>query len=131
MRAAALILAASAALATAAPATAQAPTADQADTRCLMVLQFVGRDPKQSEQAAKGIYYYLGRLGARGPIARVEGLMKGEAAKLTPQQAQTELARCGTELNSRSKEFQTINQRLAAQFAPPAGKAAPAVPAKK
>lgn len=131
MRPAALILAAAAALAGAAPAAAQTATPDSSDVRCLMVLQFVGRDPKQSDQAAKGIYFYLGRLSARGATARIEGLMKAEAPRLTPQVAQTELARCGTELNARTKEFQGVNERLAAQFAPPAGKAAPAAPAKK
>jgi hypothetical protein len=130
MRTAALILAAAAACAgVAAPAAAQAPSADQADTRCLMVLQFVARDPKQSDQAAKGIYYYLGRMGSRGPLARIEGLMKAEAPKMTPQQAQAELARCGTELNRRSQEFQAINQRLAAQFGPPKGAPAGKPPA--
>src|SRR5690349_2309071 len=114
MRFAVLTLAFAAALAgSAGSATAQTMTPDQADTRCLMVLQFVGRDPKQSEQAAKGIYFYLGRLTARGGVARIEGLMKAEAS-LTPQQAQAELARCGAELNTRTKEFQGVNERLAA-----------------
>ena len=61
MQRTALILAAAAALcAPAAPAAAQS-AADSADVRCLMVLQVVGRDPKQAEQAAKGIFFYLGR----------------------------------------------------------------------
>ena len=125
MRAAALTLALAASLAGGVgSAAAQALTPDQSDVRCLMVLQVVGRDPKQAEQAARGIYFYLGRISSRGPTARLEGLLKAEAPKLAPQQAQTELARCGTELNNRTKELQAVNQRLAAQFAPPAGKAA-------
>lgn len=133
MRTVAMILAAATAataLSNATPAAAQALTPDAADTRCLMVLQVVGRDPKQAEQAAKGVYYYLGRISARGATARIEGLLKAEAPKMSPEQAQTELARCGGELNNRTKEFQAVNQRLAAQFAPPPGKAA-APPAKK
>jgi hypothetical protein len=123
MRPAALILALAATLAGAGSASAQAMTPDQSDVRCLMVLQVVGRDPKQAEQAARGIYFYLGRLTARGSTARIEGLLKAEAPKLQPQQAQTELARCGTELNGRTKELQAVNERLAAQFGAPAGKA--------
>lgn len=127
MRHVAMILAAAAALAGATPAAAQGASADSADVRCLMVLQFVGRDPKQAEQAARGVYFYLGRLSSRGATARIEGLIKAEAAKLPPQQAQAELARCGGELNNRTRELQAVNQRLAAQLGPAKG----AAPAKK
>ena len=125
MRNAVLTLAAAAMLAGVAPAAlAQPVSADVADARCLIVLQFVGRDPKQAEQASKGIYFYLGRFSARGAIARLEGIVKTEATKMQPQQAQVELQRCSNELNSRGQEFQAVNQRLAATFAPKA-------PAKK
>ncbi|MBL8553672.1 MAG: hypothetical protein JNL41_05290 [Phenylobacterium sp.] len=118
MQRTALILAAAAALcAPAAPAAAQSP-ADSADVRCLMVLQVVGRDPKQAEQAAKGIFFYLGRLSARGPVSRLEPLLKAEAMKLTPAQGQVELTRCGGELNGRGGELQAVNRRLAASVAP-------------
>ncbi|MBX3485578.1 hypothetical protein [Phenylobacterium sp.] len=122
MRRAALILAAAALCAPAAPAAAQT-AADSADVRCLMVLQVVGRDPKQAEQAAKGVFFYLGRLSARGPVSRLEPLLKGEAMKLTPAQGQTELTRCGAELNGRGGELQAVNRRLVASMAP---RAAPA-----
>jgi hypothetical protein len=129
MRPAALILALAATLAGGVgSATAQTMTPDQSDARCLMVLQVVSRDPKQAEQAARGIYFYLGKLSSRGPTARVEALLKAEAPKLQPQQAQAELARCGTELNGRTTELQAINQRLSAQFK---AAAPPAAPAKK
>ncbi|RAK68862.1 hypothetical protein DJ019_02275 [Phenylobacterium kunshanense] len=91
-----------------------------------MVLQVVARDPKQAEQASKGMFYYLGRLTARGPTARIEGLMKAEATRLQPKQAQAELQRCGSELSARTKEYQAVGQRLAAAARPPA-----AAPAKK
>ena len=120
MRNAVLTLAAAVALtAVAPPALAQAPAgADQADTRCLLVLQLVARDPKQAEQASKGMFFYLGRLTARGATARLEGLMKAEAAKLPPQQAQAELQRCGNELTARTREYQEVNKRLAASVKP-------------
>ena len=129
MRHAAPILAAALALTGLGPAKAPPLTPDQADARCLMVLQFISRDPKQQDQAAKGIFFYLGRLSARGPTARIEGLMRTEAPKLQAQVAQTELARCAAELNARGKELQAVNQRLAASARPAA---APALaPAKK
>ena len=121
MRNAVLTLAAAAMLASAAPsAMAQPVSADAADARCLIVLQFVARDPKQAEQASKGIYFYLGRISARGSVNRLEGIVKTEAPKMQQQQAQAELQRCGAELNSRGQEFQAVNQRLAATFAPKA-----------
>jgi hypothetical protein len=129
MRLAAPILAAAIAL-TGAPALAQPATADQADARCLMVLQFIAQDPKQQDQAAKGMLYYLGRLSSRGPVARVEAIMKAEAPKMAAQQAQAELARCSGELNTRTKEYQAVAQRLAAA-ARAAAPATPAAPAKK
>jgi len=110
------------------PASAQALTADQADVRCLMVMQFITRDPKNADQGAKGALYYLGRLSARGPVSRIEGIIRAEAPKMPAQQAQIELTRCGGELNTKGKELQAVNQRLAASARPP-GAAAP--PAKK
>jgi hypothetical protein len=83
------------------------------------MLQAVSRDPKQAEQAAKGVYFYLGRLTARGPVSRLEPLIKAEASKLGPAQAKAELGRCGAELTSRSRELQAVNQRLAASVRPP------------
>ncbi|MDZ4373930.1 MAG: hypothetical protein U1C74_21250 [Phenylobacterium sp.] len=116
------ILAALAVLsAPAGPALAQS-AGDTADVRCLMVLQVVGNDPKQAEQAARGVYFYLGRLTARGPATRIEGLVRAEAARLPAQQAQAELKRCGAELNARTQEYQAVNKRLAASARPPAKK---------
>ena len=112
---------------TGAPAMAQALTPDQADVRCLMVMQVVARDPKNADQGAKGALFYLGRLTARGPIARIEAIIRAEAPKMPSQQAQVELARCGNELNAKGKELQVVNQRLAASVKP----AAAPPPAKK
>jgi hypothetical protein len=127
MRHAALALAAAATLGgLASPSLAQAP-ADSADVRCTMVLQAVSRDPKQREQAARGIYYYMGKLAARGSLARTEAIMIAEGKKMQgAQQLQAELGRCGAELSQRSNELMAVNQRLQKQFGPP-----PAAPAKK
>lgn len=130
MRYAALAVAAAAMAAPAAPAMAQAGT-DAGDVRCVMVLQTVSRDPNQRDQAARGIFYYLGRITARGPVARVESIMVAESKKMgTPQILQAELTRCAGELNQRGNELQAVNQRLQKQFGSPA--AAPVkAPAKK
>lgn len=129
MRHAVLAIAAAATLAgLAQPATAQAPTADASDVRCVMVLQAVSRDAKQRDNAVRGVFFYLGKLATRGPVARIEGLMLAEGKKMsTPQQAQTELTRCGAELSQRSNDLQAVNAKLAKQFGPPPA----AAPAKK
>lgn len=120
--------------AAAAPAFAQAPAGDTSDTRCLMVLQMIGRDPNQRDQAARGVFFYVGKLSARGPLARIEPIMATEAKKMnSPQILQTELTRCSGELNTRGGELQAANQKLAKDLGPPPAVAAPkaAVPAKK
>lgn len=128
MRHAVLAFIAAAALSgVAAPAFAQASAADTADTRCVMVLQAVARDPNQRDNAVRGVYYFMGKLATRGPIPRVEAIMLVEGRKMNSAPlVQTELTRCGAELSARSGELQAANQRLAKQLAPPA-----AAPAKK
>lgn len=118
----AMLAIAGAVAASAPPAVAQTP-ADRADIRCLLVLQAVGRDPKQREQAAQGIYYYLGKFQVRGGLTRLEPMMLTEAKGMTPQQAQAELARCGMELNKQNQDLRAMNNRLQA--------AAPPAPAKE
>jgi hypothetical protein len=127
MRYAALVFTAAAVLAgVASPALAQS-AADTADVRCMMVLQAISRDPAQREQAGRGLFYYVGRVTARGPLARIEPMMIAEGKKMsTPQQVQAELARCGAELNKNGGELQAINQKLQKQFGPPPGAAPPA-----
>ena len=110
--------------ASAGPAAAQTP-ADRNDIRCLLVLQAVARDPKQQESAARGIYYFVGKLESRGGLTRIEPMLLAEARSLPIQQAQTELARCGAELNKQMQGFQAMTGRLQAA----AAKAA--APAKK
>lgn len=135
MRHAVLAFTAAAALsAVAAPAFAQAPASDTSDTRCLMVLQMIGRDPAQRDQAVRGVFFYVGKLSARGAVSRIEPIMAAEAKKMnSPQIVQTELGRCSGELNARSGELQAANQKLAKDLGPPPAAPAPkaATPAKK
>jgi len=129
MRHAVLAFAAAVTLAgLASPAFAQATAADTADTRCVMVLQAVARDPNQRENAARGVYYFMGKLATRGALPRLEAIMVVEGKKMnSPQVVQAELTRCGGELSARSGELQAVNQRLAKQFGSPPT----AAPAKK
>jgi len=108
------------------PAAAQA-AADKADVRCLLVLKLAERDPNAREQASKGVHYYMGRLAARGPVARLEPIMAGEGRTIdTAAEAQTELQRCAGELNQNQAAFNAVGQKLSAGQRPPA-----AAPAKK
>lgn len=127
MRAALTALIGAATLAAMAPpAVAQTP-ADRSDARCLLVLQAVSRDPKQKEAAGRGIYYFLGRIGARGSVSRIEPVLMAEAKAInSPQQVQAELSRCGNELQARTQEYDAVDRRIAATARPaaPAGKPA-------
>jgi hypothetical protein len=125
MRTAVIALSGAALLLGPAPAAAQA-AADKADVRCFLVLKLAERDPKAREQAAKGAYYYMGRLAARGPVARLEPIMVGEGRAITSAaQAQAELTRCAGELNQNQAQFNAVSQKMAASQRPAAA------PAKK
>ena len=107
------------------PAFAQT-AADKADGRCVLVMQVAAREPKNKEAATSAIFYYLGRLNAHGLSAKLGAIMIGEAKGITsPQQAQTELTRCGAELNARNAELRIGLLQLQA-----AGQAAAAAAAK-
>lgn len=116
------MLAFAGAIAAAAPPAAAQTPADRADVRCLLVLQAVSRDPEQREKAAQGIFYYLGKFQVRGGVTRLEPMILAEAKALTPQQAQTELARCGAELHKQTQDLQAANKRVQAAASPPPAK---------
>ncbi|TAJ73181.1 MAG: hypothetical protein EPO51_05965 [Phenylobacterium sp.] len=127
MRYAALALAAAVLAGATSPAAAQS-AGDVADTRCIMVLQAVSRDPAQRESAARGVFYYMGRVASRGPLPRIEAIMAAQGKTMnTPQAVQAELTRCGAELSQRGAEIQAVNQNLVKRFGPPPA----AAPAKK
>ena len=100
--------------ATASSASAQT-VADKADARCVMVLTAVSRDPKATAKAQQGMFYYLGKLEARGASPKLEGMMSSEARLVNTQALlQTELTRCGAELNRRDVALRAMFQRLQA-----------------
>lgn len=122
------------AAATAVPALAQAPAAsaaDRADARCVLMMNLVGmqagKDVNKRGQASEGVFYFLGRLSARGASGRLGTLLVSEAGAITSQQqAQAELGRCGNELNARAGDLrngltalQAAGRAKAAASAPP------------
>lgn len=125
MRRLMLALAVAAAFA-APPAMAQTAT-DAADVRCLLSLQVIGADPKQRDGALRGIYYYLGKLQARGGISRLQSVVLNEGRGLnSPAKVQAELTRCAGELNTAGKALQTANDRARAAAKAATGGAPPA-----
>jgi hypothetical protein len=98
------------------PVSAQSPS-DAADVRCLLVLQAIARDPKQQDQAARGLYFYLGKLAARGAQAKLEAVMVAEGSALNSQaKIQAELTRCGKELALQTNALRATNTRIAAKL---------------
>ncbi|MBL8553671.1 MAG: hypothetical protein JNL41_05285 [Phenylobacterium sp.] len=115
MRALIPIAAAAAVALPAAPAAADAVT-DKADVRCMLVLRFAARDPKAREMAVRGAHYYMGRLAARGPVARLEPVIVGEGRAMnSAAAAQAEFQRCAGELQKNQTEFQALDQKLAGE----------------
>ena len=113
------------------PAAAQT-AADRADARCMLVLQAIARDPKNKEAAQVGLYFYMGRLDARGGIPRLEPILLAEAKTITSaEKAKAELDRCGAELNKRTMELKAVNDSLRAHMQPTPTSAPAPAPAKK
>ena len=131
MRPQILAVTAAAALALCAgPVAAQTP-ADRSDTRCLLVLQLVARDPANKEAASRGIFYYLGRLQAHGFAGKLDTLFIPEAKTLnSPQQMQAEAVRCNGELNAHAGDLTAAFKKLQAAIPPPPPRPAAAPPAK-
>ena len=131
MRAHVLALTAAAVLTLcASPVAAQTP-ADRGDTRCLLVLQLVARDPANKEAASRGIFYYLGRLQAHGFAGKLDTLFIPEAKTLnSPQQMQAEAVRCNGELNAHAGDLTAAFKKLQAAIPPPPPRPAAAPPVK-
>ena len=130
MRTALIALASAVALASLGQPAAAQSAADRDDIRCILVLTAVAQDPKQKEAAAKGTFFYLGRLDSHGLGPKLGSLMIAEAKGIqNAGQAQMELKRCAAELNTRGQFLQTAFQQVRAAQPKPAAPAA--APAKK
>lgn len=140
MRLTVLGLTAAALVAASQPAFAQVQ-ADRDDTRCVLVMNLLAQDQQQQGPASMGLFYFLGRIDARGSTDKLEGLLKTEQKSLeTEATFKAEFARCGDVMTKRSAALNAMYQRLdaaekaahpAAAGAVPATKASPATaPAK-
>lgn len=96
----------------AAPAAAQTAT-DKGDARCILVLTLASRDPKNAAAAGQGTFFFMGRLTAHGQSAKLGPIIIAESRTITsPAQVQTELGRCGAELNARNAELRAAMGEL-------------------
>jgi hypothetical protein len=133
MRLTVLGLTAAALVAASQPAFAQVQ-ADRDDARCVLVMNLLAQDQQQQGPASMGLFYFLGRIDARGATDKLEGLLKTEQKGLESEATfKAEFARCGDVMTKRSAALNTMYGRLdAAEKAEhPAGPApAPAAPAK-
>jgi len=106
------------ALAGASPASAAESTND---VRCLIAvsrLVDINAETKQlSEEAAQttallGTMYFMGKLEGRDPRLNIENAMVAEATKMTVEQLQSELIRCGGEMRSIGQKWDDIGKNL-------------------
>ncbi|MBW8814557.1 MAG: hypothetical protein JF588_14120 [Caulobacterales bacterium] len=115
---------------TAANPTARASAAAAADGRCILVMNLLARDPKNRDAATRGTFYYLGRLAARSQTGDLTAILVASGKSLSGQaQLQSELKRCGGDLNASGGKlgaaFQQLQQMGPAAPAGPAPAAAP------
>ena len=124
------------ALAGASPASAAESTND---VRCLIAvsrLVDINAETKQlSQEAAQttallGTMYFMGKLEGRDPRLNIENAMVAEATKMTVEQLQSELIRCGGEMRSIGQKWDDIGKNLVrrGQELQKQEKAAPAAP---
>jgi len=106
------LLAVAALAGSAVPALAQTAS-DKADARCMLALALAAQDPKNKDAASVGSFFYLGRLNARGTLAKLGPILIAESKTITgPDQIKAELARCGGELNTRNGEMRAAMVQL-------------------
>src|SRR6266850_5941521 len=102
------------ALAGARPASAAESTND---VRCLVAVSRLvdinAETKKLSEEAAQttallGTMYFMGKLEGRNPRLNIENAMVAEASKMTVEQLQSELIRCGGEMRTIGQKWDDI-----------------------
>ena len=123
-------------LAGASPASAAESTND---VRCLVAISRlvdINAETKQlSQEAAQmtsllGTMYFMGKLEGRDPRLNIENAMVAEATKMTVEQLQSELIRCGGEMRAIGQKWDDIGKNLVkrGQELQKQQKAAPAPP---
>ncbi len=99
------------------PKAAPPANAVESDARCLLSMALLSQDKTRQQAANIGVYYFTGRLQARG--ANVTDAVHAAEGKLAPAQIPAELQRCGPMV-------QGAMSALQATFSPPGGGAPPA-----
>jgi len=106
------------ALAGAGPASAAESTND---VRCLVAISRlvdINAQTKQlSQEAAQmtsllGTMYFMGKLEGRDSRLNIENAMVAEVSKMTMEQLQSELIRCGGEMKSIGQKWDEIGKNL-------------------
>jgi len=91
------------------------------DVRCLVAvsrLVDINAETKQlSQEAAQttsllGTMYFMGKLEGRDPRLNIENAMVAEATKMTAEQLQSELIRCGGEMRNIGQKWDDIGKNL-------------------
>ena len=106
-------------------AAAAAPTGAASDVRCLLSMTVLSQDKQRQQAAQVGVYYFAGRLSARGAGFDLVSAAKAEAPRLGPADFQAELKRCGTMIEASSRAVQAALVALRGP-GPVAPQAAPA-----
>ena len=136
MRAVAVTFLMSGLIAVAGSAQAQAPapakTGLAGDVRCMLTMAALSGNKANQPQAGLGIFYFAGRIKAQNPSFDFGTDLKPVAAKMTQQDFQSELTRCGPMVVSVVQGLQAAQASLgpppsAAGATPPAA----ATPPKK
>jgi len=106
-------------LAVAGSAQAQPPapakTGLAGDVRCMLTMAALSGNKANQPQAGLGIFYFAGRIKAQSPNFNFGSDLKPVAAKMTQQDFESEVARCGPMVVSVVQGLQAAQ----AAFGPP------------
>jgi hypothetical protein len=114
--------------------SAQAQAGPASDVRCFLTMAAISGNKANQPQATFGLFYFAGRIKVQAPAFNFGTDLKPTAAKMTKQDLEAEVKRCGPMVQSAVQGLQAAQAALAPPAAqtPPAAPAAPApAPAKK
>jgi hypothetical protein len=101
-----------------APAHAQDAPPD-ADLRCLLVSFLGASNPDANFRSASilAAMYYLGRVDGRAPQMDLSAALVSRARTFHPEQAASEMKRCGAELKARAEALKELGAEFQAEAA--------------
>jgi hypothetical protein len=110
--------------------SAQAQPGPAGDVRCFLTMAALTGNKANQPQATFGLFYFAGRIKAQTPAFNFGTDLKPVAAKMTKEDLEADVKRCGPLMQSAVQSLQAAQASLAPP-APPAAPAAPLAPAKK